>query len=275
MEGEDLGFLHLTWFVFVENAGGKVRHLARNKNMKSEVEKVFGNTGFLLILAVILFLAIVLASCGDGGNVFDGDEGVQPGQYSTNYAIQSPQGVTIYSGRPINSQIPPLAEEGLKKVLRIASERYGYTQGLSIGAYQVALHPRSSKCINAGFLLIADGSPLYPNGWDNHPTYDKDPKAGRVRLCVAGMIPPVTIFEAVSSESYLLIVVDDVGIMPTITRFESEHWLTLLNDIEKYKQTAGVHAHPILPDKDGSLLEPTLPSYKEEWINGTPVYLTQ
>lgn len=169
---------------------------------------------------------------------------VQPGSYSTEYGTRSLKGVQIYSSRPIDSRVPALADAGLD-TLFAAARSYGYLQGLDHSSYIVSLHPRSSRCQNPGFLIDAGSS----SPWDQ-TEWDKDKRPGKALLCVAGMLPPITIVEAQQTSSYLMQVVDDLNIIETVVRFEGEHWILLTNDNERYKATAGVHAHPLLPDLD-------------------------
>lgn len=167
-------------------------------------------------------------------------DGVFRGSYSTKVEARSPAGVRVVSAARINTGLFADMDRGIANGFRIA-QQYGYTRQIGHSNYAVALFPRSPKCINPGFLIAADGS-----AWDQGE-YDKDPRPGYVLLCAAGMAP----------DGYVMIVADDPGHMFNVTWFETEHWMLFHNDPTRWVDTSGVHAHPILPDREASLTAKT------------------
>jgi hypothetical protein len=104
--------------------------------------------------------------------------------------------------------------------------------------------PNREKCVDPAFTLRTT-SPLYPNGWDQDPTYDKDPNVGAVLLCVAGFM------ERSNNEPGMVIVASGANARNT-ARFEGEHNVLLEADPDKFKATSNNHHHPLIPRADGS-----------------------
>ncbi len=193
------------------------------------------------------FLLIALAAaafkCGgssDGSSSSGNAEwnGMLPGRFQA----VTPMGVKVRSDRPINERLFSDIDAGLSDTFATAStppEHYDGFQRHS--AYTVGLFPRSSLCQQAGFTIRADGSE-----WDG-TDYDKDPRPGRVLLCIAGIAGQyATGMSGTVGGSRGMLVVEDADIMRTIIRFEAEHEVLFEVDEARYDATSGVHAHPLL-----------------------------
>jgi hypothetical protein len=178
------------------------------------------------------------------------DPGTFRGKLYQDKQTHSPKGIRIYSRTSINPELPALYDQGLDKLFRIASAPpNNYTGFNTHAAYTIWLFPRSDKCIAAGFLVDASGSPY------DGTEYDKDPRPGAVTLCAAGaMIRPGASASGYGSPGMLI--VDDKATAVDISRFEGEHNVLLEVDIERFSATqfhvGSAGGHPILPDTDGS-----------------------
>lgn len=162
------------------------------------------------------------------------------GSFSTKENIQTPKGASVGGYTMPEGVILQRADEGLTELFRL-SRQYDYTYGLYYGFWQVWLFETSTKCIAPGFTVRADGSP-----WDNLPPpndFDKDPRPGKVLLCVAGMTVGDSAMLVANHESH----------MANIVRFEGEHLVLLHNDRPKYEATAGVHAHPLITEREAEI----------------------
>lgn len=198
---------------------------------------------FIVGVLCLLFLA-----CGDGGGNPGGSTpspeftGALPNRVSA----ATPRGVLVMSNDPIDASLFASIDAGLDDVrTRAAGPPNNYANVPVHSQFTVGLFPRSNKCIDPGFTVrMPDGHP-----WDG-TVYDKDPQAGRVLLCVAGLAPAYANNQGGINDpsfSYGMLVVNDAGIMRQIVDFEAEHEILFCCDINKWWATAGVHAHPLIP----------------------------
>lgn len=167
------------------------------------------------------------------------DDGIFRGKLFIDNQLTTPQGATVFSGSAINAELLPLIDAGINRLNQIASaEPNNYTNLAAPSAYKIYLFPRSPRCENAAFLVESQSSPEYDNG-----EWDKNPAPGKVALCAAGMV--------VGTNDNSMLVVDDVGTMPTIVRFEGEHLALFHVDRPRYEATkfhTATSYHPILGD---------------------------
>lgn len=201
----------------------------------------------IILLLLLLVMAAAGFKCGKtaveqcGGT----EDGCWQGSFHTKQSGTSPKGIRIasYNAVPSVSQLA-LYDKGLDNLFDISRRVYGYTQMLDQPNYQFFVHPTSNKCQTPGFVIPVQGLALWPDGWDNHPDYDKDPRVGYSLLCAAGMMFGVD----------GAVLADSPQIAENIARFEGEHLVLYNNDRPKFDSTVFVHYHPILPDTDGSLI---------------------
>lgn len=192
-------------------------------------------------------LCLLFLACGDGGGNPGGSTpspeftGALPNRVSA----ATPRGVRVMSNNPIDASLFASIDAGLDDVrTRAAGPPNNYANVPVHSQFTVGLFPRSNKCIDPGFTVrMPDGHP-----WDG-TVYDKDPKQGKVLLCVAGLAPAYANNQGGINDpsfSYGMLVVNDAGIMRQIVDFEAEHELLFALDINKWWATAGVHAHPLI-----------------------------
>ena len=194
------------------------------------------------VIGIILIVLLVLTGwkCGKPGA-----PGEFTGGYYTDVTTRSPGGALITSRYEISPATGISADRAFNELFRIARQ-YNYTEAMSIPAYQVHLFDRSPMCITPAFLLRANGSP-----WDQ-TDYDKDRKPGKVLLCAAGM----------TLSPWSMLIVDDAATVETIVRYEGEHLILIHNDQDRWEATIGIHAHPILPDKQTDRIATIPPEWK-------------
>lgn len=158
---------------------------------------------------------------------------------------RTPKGAKVVGHRKASSEDLDLIDRALDHAFAIARS-HGYENFSLHPNYIVSLQRRSSACVHPGFLLETDWNP-YDQG-----EYDKDPRAGKVRLCVGGKFElwgnPA---DAGDMRSYakVLIVVDDPGVLFNAVWFEAEHAILLEVDPTKFNQTlhhTSGTGHPIL-----------------------------
>ena len=181
------------------------------------------------------------------------------GAMSDKYVAVTPKGAHVHSGTRIDPAKLAAVDAGLDRLFRIAANPpYNYTGFSTHSNYTIWLVPRSDLCVNPGFTEVVT-SAQWPDGYDevytdssnNH--WDKDPRAGHCLLCISG-------FMAVGAghqdqHALGMAVVDDLGLLPTIVRYEGEHNLLYEVDRPKFEATQfhyGTNGgHPILPDPEG------------------------
>lgn len=192
---------------------------------------------------LIFALALTTLFCGDREPV-----GEYNGKHSRKHFQGTSAGIRVYSGEKINPQILPLIDAGHNTVRDIAQGApYNYTKMLEPSHYGVVLFPRSPLCQNPAFTVRADGQPLYPDGYDQHPIFDKDPRVGKVLVCAAGFVLGPTTNE--------VIIVNDLSIASLITQYELEHLIIYHNDRDYYIQTMNLHSHPLLVAQGAQLTD--------------------
>lgn len=220
-----------------------------------------GSAGYAtsgLLTAVAWVCVIVLFTLGFKCNSKSGeDDGVYQGATYSKYTIKSPAGATLAAKFKPQASWGALVDSGIETVNRIASappNNYDVSD-LPASRYTVWYFPRSPKCINPAFLVDASNSPYEGSEWD------KDPSPTRCIVCAAGMTLMVG-FPVPHSPG--MVITDDVGIMPTIVRYEAEHSILFFKDPPRYEQTAyhgEGQGHPILGEG------PADPSLKAVTVN--------
>ena len=219
--------------------------------IKHTIIGIICKTRFSLINTVFFSVCLLAFACGGK------DSGTFEGTLPQKTHATTQKGVEVFSQSNINAANLPLIDAGLDKAFFIAANPPNNYIGFNTHpSYTVWLFPRSNQCENPGFLLSADGS-VYEGS-----IYDKNPDPAHCDLCVAGMqIRPGASMENIGSPG--MVVVDDLGIMLAIIRFESEHNILIETDRERYAATqyhVGTGGgHPIMPDESGNLVVDTLP----------------
>lgn len=196
-------------------------------------------------MRIVLICLLLLVTLGK-----DCEGDIYRGKHSGKSQGNTPKGAIVSGADSVPDSMKVKMDEGLDNLFSIAeAPPYNYTGFNRHPAYRIWMYKRSDRCENPGFLVDADSSP----GWDQ-TEWDKDPERGQVLLCAAGLM----IRRGAGGTSVGLpgmLVVQDLGIMSNIVRFEGEHNVLLESDPVRYNETFGVHAHPLLPDATGNLEE--------------------
>lgn len=172
-------------------------------------------------------------------------------------------GVKVESSSAIDPAILPELDAGLNDLFEIAKAppyNYGGKFTDDLHKWHVWLMPiNHTKCIEDSFTIRVT-SPLYPEGWDQDPVFDKDPAPGKVLLCVGGFMARDPHNEPG------MVIVASVKIGRNISRFEGEHNVLYDADRPKFDASSNNHAHPLLPRADGSQLIVTQPDSRTAWV---------
>lgn len=190
-----------------------------------------------LLFLVVMTAAFTSAPCNK--------EQFFKGFTSNKYRKVTPQGVSVRSANKISDQTLSDIDAGLQDLFNIVRRKpYDYQNFVAHGNYEVALFPRNTKrCENPAFTIQRFDQPRYPDGYDQHPVFDKDPKIGSVILCIAGI---VTEFDPQGT----FVIVDDAATTRTVTRYEGEHIVLYHNDRRRWGDTIGLHSHPLLGNQE-------------------------
>lgn len=187
----------------------------------------------LLIFAAALFLT--------GCPKKDVPKGAFTGALPNKVTGATPLGIRVQSNSAIDASLLTKIDEGYQSLADKSKAAYG--RALQPGQITVGLWPRMKECTNPGFLVPG------VLAWDQDPTYDKDPRPGQVLLCVVGLAPAYGNSQGgvwTPGSSYGVLVVADASIIATAVDYELEHETLFAFDIEKWWNTAGVHAHPLI-----------------------------
>jgi hypothetical protein len=209
------------------------------------------------LFIVVLALACLAFKCDKSAATFNGS-------MSDKVVRVTPKGVSVHSAKSISDAQISAVDAGLDRLFTIAQEspnNYRPCPGPvpcfnTFASYIIWLLPRSPLCVNPGFTEVVYSDP-WPNGYDETYTddpanhWDKDPRAGSTLLCVAGFMTRkgATVYDPGMPG---MGVVDDVGQLATIVRYEGEHNVLLEVDPPRYAATQyhyGANGgHPILGD---------------------------
>lgn len=196
--------------------------------------------GIIAVVAVIVVLFLRNKRIGSfkPGGMFGADPSVFNRRVIFEDRGHTPAGRKVWAFHNPSESARQLADDGIRRTHEIARNVYGYS-GFRDN-YSIGFFPRSNVCEQAAFLIEQDVEP--GTNYDGS-IYDKDPRPGKLRLCVAGM------FELVNLEP-VMFVVDDPAMTLNAAAYEAEHAVLLDADRDKfietqYHQTGG---HPILPD---------------------------
>lgn len=189
----------------------------------------------LLFATLIAAVILVAASCA-GDDVFDGS-------WTNKNQAKTPKGATVYGPEPATPEKLRAIDAGLDRAFDIASRVYNYKGFQRHQDYTITLLKASDRCQDPGFIQRADGSPYDGTPWD------KDPAPGKVLICAAGETVRYGADETSPGAPGMLLV-DDLGTLELVTRYEAEHNILLEVDRPKYAATQYhiTGGHPILPD---------------------------
>ncbi|MEQ1763215.1 MAG: hypothetical protein ABL984_08735 [Pyrinomonadaceae bacterium] len=192
-----------------------------------------------ILLICITCSLFVLTGCPDSTDL--------KGTMSNKYQTHSPKGVSVRSKNKITPQHLTKIDAGLDKAFRIAEAApHNYAKFTRHGSYTIWLWPRSPKCEQAAvyrFYATAGGSAAV---YDQGP-YDKDPRPDKVGLCFAGIQRAPGIGSDIAPG---MLLVDDLGVLETVTWYEAEHNIVQQEDLAKWFDTIGAnHFHPILGEE--------------------------
>lgn len=205
----------------------------------------------------LIALFFVLAFAGLAFKCSSGPQPTFKGALSDKYQERTAKGADVHSGKKIDPQALIAVDAGLDRLFQIAAAPpNNYSGFLLNNSYTIWLLPRSPQCVNPGFTELVYSDPA-PNGYDetytDSPTnhWDKDPRPGHTLLCVAGFMVLKGGGQG-QAGSPGMAVVDDLGLLPTIVRYEGEHNLLFQVDEPRFAATQyhyGTNGgHPILGD---------------------------
>lgn len=200
-------------------------------------------------ICLFLFIVVSLFCFGFKG-CSSKETGLFTGTIPGEYTLKTPRGATVTAGRRIDPAVGPLVDGGIDDVNRIASEPPNNYDVSDIGhnRYRVALFPKSEKCIEPGFLIDTSGDPGAVAAYDGS-IYDKNPTAGKVSVCAAGLTVMWGAYGQPQNPGMLI--VDDMAITRLIVRYEAEHNILFIKDPPRYNATqyhTNGNGHPILGD---------------------------
>lgn len=203
----------------------------------------------VFILAIILTFALSATECkkkaGEEGSIF---RGAGP----SNTIGQTPKGVILKGRRAVPQSYYSTIDEALAHSFSRALTLYPATPRES--QFIIGFWPRSNKCTDPGFLLETTDTT-----WDNLPPpndFDKDPRVGKVALCIAGINFYGQGWEGDINGEFGMIVVDDASTLFNVVWFESEHAILFAVDPPAWHRTIGPHSHPIIQPKEIITTEP-------------------
>lgn len=194
-----------------------------------------------IITVLILALLLSAFSCGnDSGSGSGSNADVYNGRLYTEKSAKTANGVSVFDNarNGVDASMLPEVDKGFDKLFRVATEVYNYPISNDFSGLRVFLQPRSSRCEQAGFLVLA---PNYAG-----TEYDK----GGGTICAAGLT---------DIGNSAIIIVNDFATTATICRYEGEHWILYHVDPDKYLATqthSNGAGHPILPDSQGQKRKP-------------------
>lgn len=202
-------------------------------------------------LLVFILPVLGLKGCPKKVPFHTDNDGVYRGKLYEDKKLTTPKGIQMVSKFAINPELAPLADLGIDDLLKVASappNNYDVSD-MPHSRFKIWIFPRSSKCIEAAFLVVADGTPY------DGTEYDKDPAPGKTLLCAAGM----TVMQGLMADHPGMVVTDDKAMMRRIVRYEGEHSVLFYKDAQRYVDTqyhVGTDmGHPILGDGPPGLLD--------------------